>query len=203
MYLLGYDIGSSSVKASLINAENGKCVASDFYPKTEATITAVKPGWAEQDPQSWWSSLKQATLSVLSEAGIRDGEGIEAIGISYQMHGLVCIDKERNVLRPAIIWCDSRAVPYGQRAFEKLGNEQCLSHLLNSPGNFTASKLAWVKENEPEIYAKIDKIMLPGDYIAMRLSDTVCTTVSGLSEGMFWDLKNECVADFMRDYLGL
>ena len=202
MYLLGYDIGSSSVKASLINAENGKCVASDFYPKTEATITAVKPGWAEQDPQSWWSSLKQATLSVLSEAGIRDGEGIEAIGISYQMHGLVCIDKERNVLRPAIIWCDSRAVPYGQRAFEKLGNEQCLSHLLNSPGNFTASKLAWVKENEPEIYAKIDKIMLPGDYIAMRLSDTVCTTVSGLSEGMFWDFKNECVADFLLDYFG-
>ena len=202
MYLLGYDIGSSSVKASLINAESGKCVASDFYPKTEATITAVKPGWAEQDPQSWWSSLKQATLSVLSEAGIRDGEGIEAIGISYQMHGLVCIDKERNVLRPAIIWCDSRAVPYGQRAFEKLGNDQCLSHLLNSPGNFTASKLAWVKENEPEIYAKIDKIMLPGDYIAMRLSDTVCTTVSGLSEGMFWDFKNECVADFLLDYFG-
>ena len=202
MYLLGYDIGSSSVKASLVNTENGKCVASDFFPKTEATIMAVRPGWAEQDPQSWWDSLKQATLSVLNEAGIRDGEGIDAIGISYQMHGLVCVDKEHKVLRPAIIWCDSRAVSYGQRAFDALGKEQCLSHLLNSPGNFTASKLAWVKENEPEIYAKIDKIMLPGDYIAMRLSDTVCTTVSGLSEGMFWDFKNEAVADFLLNYFG-
>ena len=201
MYLLGYDIGSSSVKASLVNAESGKCVSSAFFPKTEAEIIAVKPGWAEQDPGNWWENLKLATQAVLAESGV-NAEDIKAIGISYQMHGLVCVDKNQQVLRPAIIWCDSRAVPYGQKAFETLGEETCLSHLLNSPGNFTASKLAWIKENEPSVYEKIHKIMLPGDYIAMKLSGTICTTVSGLSEGMFWDFKNNRVADFLMDYYG-
>lgn len=201
MYLLGYDIGSSSVKTSLVDAVSGKCVASAFFPETEAAIMAVKPGWAEQEPEDWWANLKLATCAVLEKSGV-DSNDIGAIGISYQMHGLVCVDKNQKVLRPAIIWCDSRAVPYGQQAFDVLGREQCLSHLLNSPGNFTASKLAWVKENEPEIYAQIDKIMLPGDYIAMRLSGDVCTTVSGLSEGMFWDFKNNCVAGFLMDYYG-
>ena len=201
MYLLGYDIGSSSVKASLVNAETGKCVASAFYPKTEAPIIAVRQGWAEQDPQMWWDNLKLATHAVLVESGA-DARDIKAIGISYQMHGLVCVDKEQQVLRPAIIWCDSRAVSYGQRAFETLGKDMCLGHLLNSPGNFTASKLAWVKENDPDIYAKIYKIMLPGDYIAMRLSGEICTTVSGLSEGMFWDFQENRVARFLMDYYG-
>lgn len=202
MYLLGYDIGSSSVKASLVNAESGKCVSSAFFPKSEAPILAVKQGWAEQDPESWWTYLKQATQAILSESGI-DSADIKAIGISYQMHGLVCVDKNKKALRPSIIWCDSRAVPYGQKAFEVLGEEKCLSHLLNSPGNFTASKLAWVKENEPQIYEQIYKIMLPGDYIAMRLSGEICTTVSGLSEGMFWDFKENHVANFLLDYYGL
>lgn len=201
MFLLGYDIGSSSVKASLVNAETGKCVASAFFPKTEARIISVTPGWAEQDPESWWENLKLATQAVMAEAGT-DAAEVKAIGISYQMHGLVCVDKNRHVLRPAIIWCDSRAVPYGQKAFESLGETQCLSHLLNSPGNFTASKLAWIKDNEPDIYAKIHKIMLPGDYIAMKLSDEICTTVSGLSEGMFWDFKNNSIAGFLMDYYG-
>ena len=201
MYLLGYDIGSSSVKASLVNAVTGKCVASAFYPKTEATIIAVKQGWAEQEPSNWWENLKLSTKAIMTESGIKADE-IKAIGISYQMHGLVCVDKNQNVLRPAIIWCDSRAVPYGQKAFETIGEEKCLSHLLNSPGNFTASKLAWIKENEPEIFEKIYKIMLPGDYIAMRLTGEICTTVSGLSEGMFWDFKNNRVADFLMDYYG-
>ena len=201
MYLLGYDIGSSSVKASLVNAETGKCVASAFYPKTEAPIIAVRQGWAEQDPQMWWDNLKLATQAVLSESGA-DARDIKAIGISYQMHGLVCVDKDQRVLRPAIIWCDSRAVSYGQQAFEALGKDMCLGHLLNSPGNFTASKLKWVKENEPDIFARIYKVMLPGDYIAMRLSGEICTTVSGLSEGMFWDFRENRVARFLMDYYG-
>ncbi len=201
MYLLGYDIGSSSVKASLVDAQTGKCVASSFHPKSEAPILAVKPGWAEQQPSSWWDYLKSATADIMSSSKA-DPKDIKAIGISYQMHGLVCVDKDMNVLRPSIIWCDSRAVPYGQKAFDTLGHENCLSHLLNSPGNFTASKLAWVKENEPSTYAEIHKIMLPGDYIAMKLSGEICTTVSGLSEGMLWDFAEGAPARLLMDYYG-
>ena len=202
MYLLGYDIGSSSVKASLVDAQSGRCVASSFYPKSEAAIIAVRPGWAEQDPASWWDYLKSATADVLS-ASSADPKEIKAIGISYQMHGLVCVDKDQNVLRPSIIWCDSRAVPYGNKAFDAIGHDLCLSHLLNSPGNFTASKLAWVKKNEPEIYEKIWKIMLPGDYIAMKLTGEVCTTVSGLSEGMLWDFAENAPAAILLDHYGM
>ena len=202
MYLLGYDIGSSSVKASLVDAQTGSCLASAFYPKSEAPIIAVRPGWAEQDPSSWWEYLKAATADVM-KASAADPSDIRAIGISYQMHGLVCIDKDRNVLRPSIIWCDSRAVPYGQRAFDALGHDVCLSHLLNSPGNFTASKLAWVKENEPELYSRIYKIMLPGDYVAMKLTGEICTTVSGLSEGMMWDFAENSPAQLLLDHYGI
>lgn len=201
MYLLGYDIGSSSVKASLVNAENGKCISSAFFPESEAPIIAVRPGWAEQQPESWWEYLKSATARVLTDSQIAPAD-IKAIGISYQMHGLVCVDKNQEALRPAIIWCDSRAVPYGEKAFKDLGEEKCLSHLLNSPGNFTASKLAWIKQNEPHIFDQIHKIMLPGDYIAMRLSGEICTTVSGLSEGIFWDFKENKIAGFLMDYYG-
>lgn len=201
MYLLGYDIGSSSVKAALVDASTGACVASDFFPKSEAPIKALQPGWAEQNPESWWKYLSEATASVLSHAGV-DSSDIKAIGISYQMHGLVLLDKERKVLRDAIIWCDSRGVPYGDKAFEDLGSEHTLSILLNSPGNFTAAKLQWVKQNEPEIFEKIDKIMLPGDYIAMRLTGEVCTTPSGLSEMMLWDFRENAVARFLMDYFG-
>ena len=202
MFLLGYDVGSSSVKASLVNAETGKCVATAFYPKTEAPIISKQPGWAEQDPAMWLGNLKLATADVLSQASAVNPKDIKAIGISYQMHGLVCVDKDLNVLRPAIIWCDSRAVPYGQKAWEQLGKDYCLPHLLNSPGNFTAAKLAWVKENEPEVYKRIWKVMLPGDYIAMRLTGVTCTTVSGLSEGIFWDFAANRPSEELLDYFG-
>ena len=202
MFLLGYDIGSSSVKASLVNAETGKCVSSAFFPKTEAKIIAVNPGWAEQDPESWWENLKLSTQAIMNESGVSAAE-IKAIGISYQMHGLVCVDKDQQVLRPAIIWCDSRAVGLGEEAFKAMGEDYCLEHLLNSPGNFTASKLAWVKQNEPDLYEQIYKIMLPGDYIAMRLSGEISTTVSGLSEGMFWDFRTNTVSDTLLNYYGL
>ncbi len=201
MYLLGYDIGSSSVKASLVDAVSGKTVASDFYPKTEAEIIALRPGWAEQQPSQWWECLKHATESVMAVAKI-DPKEIKGIGISYQMHGLVMVDQDLEPLRPAIIWCDSRGVPYGEKAFGTLGEETCLGHLLNSPGNFTATKLAWVKENEPETFKKIHKIMLPGDYAAMRLTGKVCTTISGLSEMMLWDFKEGQPARFLMDYFG-
>ena len=202
MYLLGYDIGSSSVKASLVNAETGKCVATAFYPKKEAVIISHQPGWAEQDPFIWMGHLKMATDDVLQQVQDLEPKDIKAIGISYQMHGLVCVDKDMNVLRNSIIWCDSRAVPYGQNAFKDLGEEWCLQHLLNSPGNFTAAKLAWVKENEPKLYKRIWKIMLPGDYIAMRLTGNAYTTASGLSEGIFWDFQENAPSRELLDYFG-
>lgn len=200
-YLLGFDVGSSSVKASLVDADSGVCMASAFYPEKEAPIIAVKSGWAEQDPQMWWNYAKLSLKKVMDYASVT-GEDIKAIGISYQMHGLVCVDKQMQVLRPSIIWCDSRAVPYGEMAFEEIGSDRCLSHLLNSPGNFTAAKLAWVKDNEPELFERIYKVMLPGDYIAMKLSGVINTTISGLSEGMFWDFKNKETAGFLLDYFG-
>ncbi len=201
-YFLGLDVGSSSVKASLVDTETGKCAATTFYPEREAPIIAVKSGWAEQDTEMWWTNCKLCIKKV-KEIANASAEDIAAIGISYQMHGLVCVDKNLNVLRPAIIWCDSRAVPYGEKAFRDLGADKCLGHLLNSPGNFTAAKLAWVKENEPELYSRIYKFMLPGDYIAMKLSDVINTTVSGLSEGILWDFKERKSADFVLDYYGI
>lgn len=201
MYVIGYDIGSSSVKASLVEIESGACIASAFYPKEEMIIEAIKPGWAEQNPVQWWENLKLATAALKANTKAK-AEEIKAIGISYQMHGLVVVDKKKELLRPSIIWCDSRAVPYGEKAFLTLGKEYCLPHLLNSPGNFTASKLAWIKENEPDIYEKIYKIMLPGDYIAMRLTGDIVTTLSGLSEGVFWDFKENKISSGIMNYFG-
>jgi len=201
MYLLGYDIGTSSVKASLVDASTGRALASDFFPKQEAAIKALHPGWAEQDPDSWWQYLKEATASVVAKAHA-DAADIAAIGFSYQMHGLVCVDRKLKPLRDSIIWCDSRAVPYGRAAFDALGHEQCLGHLLNSPGNFTAAKLAWVKENEPEVFERIYKIMLPADYIAMRMTGEIVTNPEGLSEMMLWDFKTDSPATFLMDWFG-
>ena len=200
-FLLGLDVGSSSVKASLVDVETGRCAASAFLPEQEAPIRAVNPGWAEQDPRSWWKYAKQALARCMKQTGAR-GEDIKAIGISYQMHGLVCVDRDLEPVRDSIIWCDSRAVPYGERAMQALGKDWCLEHMLNFPGNFTAAKLAWVKENEPEVYKRIYKVMLPGDYIAMRLSGKPATTISGLSEGIMWDFKTRQPAVELLDYYG-
>lgn len=201
MLILGIDLGSSSVKASVIEGVSGKCLASAFYPKDEMKITAIKPGWAEQEPEIWWSNLKSSILDCNSQLGTKKNK-IGAIGISYQMHGLVTVDKNYKVLRPSIIWCDSRAVGYGEKAFNALGGDFCLSHLLNSPGNFTAAKLAWVKENEPELFERIHKIMLPGDYIAMRMTGKVITSFTGLSEGIFWDFKNNRLSGELMKFFG-
>ena len=198
MYLLGYDSGTSSIKATLLEVDTGRVVASASYPPKEMPIICSQPGWAEQNPQDWWDSLVNATEILLDEARI-DTADIRAIGITYQMHGLVCVDKSKNVLRPSIIWCDSRAVSYGEKAKETIGAKKCLEVMLNHPGNFTAAKLAWVKENEPHIYDKIDRIMLPGDYLAMKMTDTIITTKSGLSEGILWDFPKQQLAREVMD----
>ena len=202
MYLLGFDIGSSSVKASLINGNTGECVASAFSPKKEMKITALQAGWAEQSPELWWENLKVAVAEIMQKSTVLPVE-IDSIGISYQMHGLVLIDKNQHVLRPSIIWCDSRAAETGARAFREIGAENCLPSLLNSPGNFTASKLKWVMENEPDIYQQVYKFMLPGDYIAMKLTGDIQTTASGLSEGILWDFKQNSPSRLLLGYYGI
>lgn len=199
--LLGLDIGSSSIKASLVDAATGQSLASAQSPSEEMPMIAVHPGWAEQDPGMWWKHLVLSVKTCLKKSAAQPGE-VQAIGISYQMHGLVAVDKERQVLRPSIIWCDSRAVAIGQRASETMGEQYCLEHLLNSPGNFTASKLRWVRDNESDIFEKIHKIMLPGDYIAMRLSGDIVTTDTGLSEGIFWDYTSQSVSEKLMKHYG-
>lgn len=200
MLLLGIDVGTSSIKVSVVDAETQQCIVSAQYPESETGITSLHPGWAEQSPEMWWLHVQEAILKVHSTKQY-DPKDIGAIGIGYQMHGLVLVDKDQKVLRDSIIWCDSRAVDTGNKAFEEIGEEKCLSTLLNSPGNFTASKLAWVKENEPAVYAGIDKIMLPGDFIAMKLTGEITTTISALSEGIFWDFqKNELSKDVFSYY---
>lgn len=200
--LLGYDIGSSSIKATLMEAETGKVIASATVPDREMEIIAKKSGWAEQHPQTWWENVTAATHQIKAKTSFAAGD-VKAIGISYQMHGLVIVDKKSQVLRPSIIWCDSRAVEVGHKAFKGIGERKCLSHLLNSPGNFTASKLKWVKDNEPKIYAKIYKVMLPGDYIAMKMTGEIRTTPSGLSEGIMWDFKKQGLAEIVLKRYGL
>ncbi len=201
MFLLGYDVGSSSIKACLLDAESGKVAASAASPETELDIQAPRPGWAEQHPETWWEHLKEATRRVRAQSGASSGD-IRAVGICYQMHGLVVVDRDLKALRPAIIWCDGRAVEIGRKAFRDLGKETCLDRYLNSPGNFTASKLRWVKENEPELYSRVHKFMLPGDYIAMKLTGEAQTTASGLSEGILWDYPKEGLATSLLDYYG-
>jgi xylulokinase len=186
MYTLGFDIGSSSIKCAILDCATGTTIAHGSYPAEEMAIDSPRPGWAEQDPEQWWNYAVMLTRELLAESRV-DAAAIKAIGISYQMHGLVLVDKQQSVLRPSIIWCDSRAVEIGRKVFDTLGQEFCLQHLLNSPGNFTASKLRWVRENEAVVYGKIHKAMLPGEFIAMKLTGEITTTVSGLSEGIYWD----------------
>ena len=200
MKSLGIDIGSSSVKVSLLDIESGKCLASSTNPSSEMPIKALKNGWAEQNPRMWWQYACDGIRKVGSGHGLSD---VKCIGITYQMHGLVCMGKDGNPVRDAIIWCDSRAVEIGRRAMDEIGHEKCLEHLLNSPGNFTASKLAWVIRNEKETFDKVDKFFLPGDYIAWMLSGDIHTTETGLSEQILWDFKEEKRADFVADCYGI
>jgi xylulokinase len=201
MLLLGIDLGTSSVKVSVLDAATQKCIAAVQYPETEVGIISLHPGWAEQSPDLWWENVIQAILKC-NATELYDPKDITAIGIAYQMHGLVLVDKDQHVLRNSIIWCDSRAVEIGDHAFANIGNEKCLYRLLNSPGNFTASKLAWVKDNEPAVFEKIDKLMLPGDFIAMKFTGDITTTVSALSEGIFWDYRSNSISSDINNYFG-
>ncbi len=202
MYYIGYDLGSSSIKAALVEAETGRSVGVTQYPEQEMAILSVESGWAEQDPDLWWSHICTATKKLLEQTGVASNK-IKGVGVAYQMHGLVVVDKNHNALRPSIIWCDSRAVEIGNQTFNGIGENKCVSNLLNSPGNFTLSKLKWVKENEPEIFSQVDKLLLPGDFIALKMTGETTTTISGLSEGIMWDFKQNKPADWLFDYMGI
>ena len=201
MLLLGIDLGTSSIKVAIVDANTKQCITTVQYPDTETGITSLQKGWAEQSPDEWWENVQHAILKA-NATKIYNPKDIIAIGIAYQMHGLVCVDKDQQVLRDSIIWCDSRSVEIGNKAFDAIGHQRSLENLLNSPGNFTAAKLAWVKENEPELFAKIDKIMLPGDFISMKLTGQITTSISALSEGIFWDFKNQQLSDDVFNYFG-
>jgi xylulokinase len=201
MYLLGIDIGTSSIKVSVVEASTSQCIASAQFPETESAITSLEKGWAEQSPEMWWDHIQQAILKLNNTKKFAPTD-ISAIGISYQMHGLVLVDQNKQVLRDSIIWCDSRSVSIGDTAFNAIGPEKCLSHLLNSPGNFTASKLAWVKQHEPAIYDKIAHVMLPGDFVSMKFTGHINTSISSLSEGIFWDFKNNELSKDILNYYG-
>ncbi|MDH5597810.1 MAG: FGGY family carbohydrate kinase [Cyclobacteriaceae bacterium] len=190
MLLLGIDLGSSSIKGSVIDGTTGITLARSQFPETEMKIISTNSEWAEQDPELWWEYVQIVIKNLTQKLGKKSIE-IGAIGISYQMHGLVMVDSAQKVIHNSIIWCDSRSVNIGDKAFKSIGEDYCLNNLLNSPGNFTASKLRWVQENLPQVYARIDKIMLPGDFISLKLTGTLSTTITGMSEGIFWNFKEK------------
>ncbi len=196
---LGIDIGSSSVKVALIDRE-GRAIAEVREPSQEMPMKSLQAGWAEQDPEMWWQYTCEAIEKITSQLETSD---ILSIGLAHQMHGLVLVDQQGNLLRDAIIWCDSRAVPYGSLLADHIGTKQCLDSMLNLPGNFTASKLAWIREHEPDIYKKIACVMLPGDYICYRLTGELSTTAGNLSEGCFWDFKGHRLSPKILEALGL
>jgi len=201
MLLLGIDVGTSSIKVSVVDSATQECIASAQYPDIESEIIVKNVGWAEQDPEMWWEHVKMALLR-LNKIGVYNPLDIVAIGIAYQMHGLVLVNNDQHVLRNSIIWCDSRAVEIGERAFDGIGHNKCFNHTLNSPSNFTAAKLAWVKENEPDIFKQIHQVMLPGDFIAMKLTGDITTSISALSEGVFWDFKENQLSKDVIEYYG-
>ncbi|PZP48493.1 MAG: carbohydrate kinase, partial [Pseudopedobacter saltans] len=201
MYLLGIDLGTSFVKVSIVDIETKLSIQSVTFPDTEVPILVTHKDWAEQSPDDWWENVQAAILKLKEKAGSHFAS-IKAVGIAYQMHGLVCVDNKQKVLRNSIIWCDSRSVAIGNDAFDAIGKDRCLAHLLNSPGNFTASKLKWVKENEPDIFQQIDKIMLPGDFLAMRFTGDITTSIAALSEGVFWDFKTNSLSEDVLNYYG-
>lgn len=200
MYFLGIDLGSSSIKLSVLDGEKGLTLCSVKVPENEMEIEAPKFGWAEQDPIKWWEYVKQG-FRLLKEKNNIDLKKIKGIGIAYQMHGLVLTDDKLNPVRPSIIWCDSRAVGIGNKVYEALGAEVCQSQILGSPGNFTASKLKWVKDNEPEVFKKASFMMLPGDFIAAKLSGVPQISTSGLSEAALWDFSKAKLATQILDQM--
>jgi xylulokinase len=198
-FLLGLDIGTSGVKALIMDEKAEKITTSTVeYP-----LKTPKVNWAEQEPTDWWNGTVEAIKQVINKSSV-DPKGIKGIGLSGQMHGLVALDKEYKVLRPAILWCDQRTGKQCQYITEKIGAERLID-LVSNPAltGFTAGKLIWVRENEPEIYEKIYKILLPKDYIRFRLTGEFATEVSDASGTLFLDVKKRKWSDELLDELDI
>lgn len=200
MYLLGFDIGSSSIKGALIDAESKKTIRVVSAPDREMPIDSPDRGFAEQDPEMWWKYVCRCS-NMLMEHHPEAKNRIGAIGLTYQMHGLVLTDDEGKVLRSSVIWCDSRAVSTGRELEEKLDANAFLGSHYNVPGNFTFSKLRWVQKHQPDIFEQSEKFMLPGDYIAFRMTGEIRTSYTGLSEAILWNFKEgKANEDLLRQW---
>ena len=177
-------------------------ISTASFPQYELSINSPKLGWAEQDPEEWWTCVIEVTKLLLDKCNI-DKSKVVSIGIAYQMHGLVALDKNFKVVRPSIIWCDSRAVQTGEEIAEIVTEQACYEKLLNLPGNFTFSKLCWMQKNEANSYSDTCHVMLPGDFIAMKMTGLISTTPSGLSEGTMWDFTTDKSALFLFRAMGI
>ena len=197
MYYIGVDLGTSSVKLLLMD-DDGNIVntVTKEYP-----ISFPKPGWSEQNPTDWYEKTVEGIKELISNI---DSSKVAGISFGGQMHGLVILDENDNVIRPAILWNDGRTT----KECDFLNNEYGKDKLTNNTANiafagFTAPKILWLKENEPDNFKKISKIMLPKDYLAYRLSGEFCTDVSDASGMLLFDVKNRCWSEEMLELVGI
>lgn len=195
-YYIGIDLGTSAVKVLLLSEKGIEKTASREYP-----LIFPKDGWSEQNPEDWYKQTMEALKEVLTNI---DTSQVKSVSFSGQMHGLVLLDENDNVIRPAILWNDGRT----DKETDYLNNVIGKDKLLENTGNiafagFTAPKILWVKENEPENFAKICKIMLPKDYISYMLTGNLCTDVSDASGTLYFDVGNRKWSQYMISILGI
>lgn len=198
-YLIGIDLGTSAVKSVLFD-ENGQEIVSHSvgYPMNQP-----KNGWAEQNPKDWWEATVQSIQYIIAHGGINT-EYITGLGIAGQMHGLVMLDEQNEVIRPAIIWCDQRTVKECAQITKIVGRQRLIDLTANpAMTGFTAAKILWVRNNEPEQYRKCRHILLPKDYIRYKLTGEFVTDVSDASGTQLLDIANRCWSDEVIERLGL
>ncbi|POP31524.1 xylulokinase [Lactonifactor longoviformis] len=197
MLYIGVDLGTSAVKL-LLMSQDGRIqkIVSKEYP-----ISFPKPGWSEQKPEDWWEKTVEGIKELTEEC---DKSQVAGISFGGQMHGLVILDSEDQVIRPAILWNDGRTSKETNYLNEVIGKEKLSEYTANIAfAGFTAPKILWVKENEPENFARISKIMLPKDYLAYKLSGVHCSDYSDASGMLLMDVKNKCWSGEMLNICGI
>ena len=197
-FFLGLDTGTSGTKALVID-ETGALAASDTQ---EYGLSTPHPQWAEQDPEMWWQAAQKAIAAVLQKANL-SGDDITGVGLTGQMHGSVFLNKKQNVLRPALLWCDSRTGAECDEITRKIGGREKLFAVIGQPilASFTAPKIVWVKNHEPQIYEKIAHVLLPKDFIRLRLTGEFAAEVSDASGTSLLDVRKRDWSQPMLDAL--